>query len=164
MMAAHSSPRTTKLYDRTSDAVSLDEVERVVFQSHIPTARLACRLPGSIRASSSPISRVRRAGSTRASIAPAAKPRIWSRRTSCTSLQIGPPAPSATANQFRLLIHTAAYWLLHTLRGLAPKTSFWRDDQFDTIRLALILRQLPLPGQGLDQGAPGGGQGGMAPG
>jgi hypothetical protein len=45
---------------------------------------------------------------------------------------------SATANQFRLLIHTAAYWLLHTLRGLAPKTSFWRDAQFDTIRLALI--------------------------
>ena len=38
----------------------------------------------------------------------------------------------------RLLIHTAAYWLLHTLRGLAPKTSFWRDAQFDTIRLALI--------------------------
>jgi integrase/recombinase XerD len=27
----HESPRTTKLYDRTSDAVSLDEVERVVF-------------------------------------------------------------------------------------------------------------------------------------
>ena len=31
MMAAHSSPRTTKLYDRTNDVVSLDEVERVVF-------------------------------------------------------------------------------------------------------------------------------------
>ena len=30
-LAAHSSQRTTKLYDRTSDAVSLDEVERVVF-------------------------------------------------------------------------------------------------------------------------------------
>ena len=44
----------------------------------------------------------------------------------------------ATANQFRLLIHTAAYWLLHTLRRLAPKTSFWRDAQFDTLRLALI--------------------------
>ena len=44
----------------------------------------------------------------------------------------------ATANQFRLLIHTAAYWLLHTLRGLAPKASFWRDAQFDTIRLALV--------------------------
>ena len=39
---------------------------------------------------------------------------LASDRTSCTS---------ATANQFRLLIHTAAYWLLHTLRGLAPKTS-----------------------------------------
>ena len=54
---------------------------------------------------------------------------LASDRTSCTS---------ATANQFRLLIHTAAYWLLHTLRGLAPKTSFWRAAQFDTIRLALI--------------------------
>jgi integrase/recombinase XerD len=31
MMAAHESPRTTKLYDRTNDAVSLDEIERVVF-------------------------------------------------------------------------------------------------------------------------------------
>jgi hypothetical protein len=29
-MAAHSSPRTTKLYDRTQDKVTLDEVERVV--------------------------------------------------------------------------------------------------------------------------------------
>jgi len=54
---------------------------------------------------------------------------LASDRTYCTK---------ATANQFRLLIHTAAYWLLHTLRGLAPKTSFWRDAQFDTIRLALI--------------------------
>jgi hypothetical protein len=54
---------------------------------------------------------------------------LASDRTSCTS---------ATANQFRLLIHTAAYWLLHTLRGLAPKTSFWRTAQFDTVRLALI--------------------------
>jgi hypothetical protein len=57
------------------------------------------------------------------------KRHLASDRTSCTS---------ATANQFRLLIHTAAYWLLHTLRGLAPKTSFWRNAQFDTIRLALI--------------------------
>ena len=45
---------------------------------------------------------------------------------------------SAAANRFRLLIHTADYWLLHTLRGLAPKRSFWRDAQFDAIRLALI--------------------------
>jgi hypothetical protein len=54
---------------------------------------------------------------------------LASDRTSCSR---------ATANQFRLLIHTAAYWLLHTLRGLAPKASFWGDAQFDTIRLALI--------------------------
>jgi Transposase DDE domain group 1 len=40
--------------------------------------------------------------------------------------------------QFRLLIHTAAYWLLLSLRGLAPWNSFWRDAQFDTIRLCLI--------------------------
>jgi hypothetical protein len=54
---------------------------------------------------------------------------LASDRTSCSK---------ATANQFRLLLHTAAYWLLHTLRGLAPKRSFWREAQFDTIRLALI--------------------------
>ncbi len=29
-IAAHESPRTTKLYDRTSDQVTLDEVERIV--------------------------------------------------------------------------------------------------------------------------------------
>jgi hypothetical protein len=54
---------------------------------------------------------------------------LASDRTSCTK---------ATANQFRLLIHTTAYWLLLTLRRLAPQTSFWRDAQFDTIRLCLI--------------------------
>jgi hypothetical protein len=57
------------------------------------------------------------------------KVHLASDRTSCTK---------ATANQFRLVLHTAAYWLLHTLRGLAPKRSFWRNAQFDTIRLALI--------------------------
>ena len=29
-IAAHESPRTTKLYDRTSDEITLDEVERIV--------------------------------------------------------------------------------------------------------------------------------------
>ena len=29
-IANHESPRTTKLYDRTSDAISLDEVEKIV--------------------------------------------------------------------------------------------------------------------------------------
>jgi hypothetical protein len=54
---------------------------------------------------------------------------LVSDRTSCTK---------ATANQFRLLIHTAAYWLMLNLRDLAPAHSFWRDAQFDTIRLCLI--------------------------
>jgi hypothetical protein len=54
---------------------------------------------------------------------------LASDRTSCTK---------ATANQFRLLIHTAAYWLMHTLRSTAPKSSFWRDAQFDTLRISLI--------------------------
>ncbi len=30
-MAAHESPRTTRLYDRTNDQMSLDEVEWIVF-------------------------------------------------------------------------------------------------------------------------------------
>jgi hypothetical protein len=54
---------------------------------------------------------------------------LVSDRTSCTK---------ATANQFRLLIHTAAYWLMLNLRDLAPAHSTWRDAQFDTIRLGLI--------------------------
>jgi hypothetical protein len=54
---------------------------------------------------------------------------LASGRTSCSK---------ATANQFRLVLHTAAYRLLHTLRSLAPRRSFWRQAQFDTIRLALI--------------------------
>jgi hypothetical protein len=54
---------------------------------------------------------------------------LASDRTSCSK---------ATANQFRLLLHTAAYWLLHTLRGLASKRSFWHQAQFDTLRLMLI--------------------------
>ena len=28
-MAAHESPRTTKLYDRTGDEITLDEIERI---------------------------------------------------------------------------------------------------------------------------------------
>jgi Transposase DDE domain group 1 len=57
------------------------------------------------------------------------KVHLASDRTSCTK---------ATANQFRLVLHTAAYWLLHTLRGLASRRSFWRDAQLDTVRLALV--------------------------
>jgi hypothetical protein len=54
---------------------------------------------------------------------------LASDRTSCTK---------ATANQFRLMVDTAAYWLMLTLRGLAPKLSFWRVAQFDTFRIALL--------------------------
>ncbi|MEO8884032.1 MAG: IS1380 family transposase [Devosia sp.] len=54
---------------------------------------------------------------------------LASDRTSCSK---------ATANQFRLLVHTAAYWLMLSLRGLAPKLSFWRDAQFDIIRVNLL--------------------------
>jgi hypothetical protein len=57
------------------------------------------------------------------------KRHLASDRTSCSK---------ATANQFRLVLHTAAYWLLHTLRALAPKASFWRAAQFDTLRLMLV--------------------------
>ena len=57
------------------------------------------------------------------------KVHLASDRTSCTK---------ATANQFRPVLHTAAYWLLHTPRNLAPTRSFWRTAQFDTLRLALI--------------------------
>src|ERR1019366_6920441 len=32
-IAAHESPRTTKLYDRTSDEITLDEVERIAIES-----------------------------------------------------------------------------------------------------------------------------------
>lgn len=42
------------------------------------------------------------------------------------------------ANQFRLLLHTAAYWLLHRLRGAAPKRSRWRTATFETIRRAFL--------------------------
>jgi hypothetical protein len=50
-------------------------------------------------------------------------------RTSCTK---------ATANQFRRPVHTAAYWLALTPRGMAPKLAFWRDAQFDIIRTNLL--------------------------
>ena len=54
---------------------------------------------------------------------------LASDRTSCGK---------ATANQFRLVPHTAAHWLLHTLSGLAPRRSFRREAKFGTIRLAFI--------------------------
>jgi hypothetical protein len=46
-------------------------------------------------------------------------------RTSCHRWQ---------ANQFRLFLHTGAYWLLLMLRRAAPKKSRWRTATFETIR------------------------------
>jgi len=42
------------------------------------------------------------------------------------------------ANQFRLMLHTAACWLLHRLRGAAPKRSRWRTATFETIRASFL--------------------------
>jgi len=42
------------------------------------------------------------------------------------------------ANQFRLFLHMAAYWLLHSLRRAAPKRSMWRGATFETIRRAFV--------------------------
>lgn len=50
-------------------------------------------------------------------------------RTSCSR---------AAANQFRLMLHTGAYWLLWSRRRLVPKRSTWRVAQFDTLRLRLV--------------------------
>jgi hypothetical protein len=42
------------------------------------------------------------------------------------------------ANQFRLFLHTATYWLLRKLRGAAPKRSRWRTATFETIRRSFL--------------------------
>jgi Transposase DDE domain group 1 len=42
------------------------------------------------------------------------------------------------ANQFRLFLHTGAYWLLHALRQAAPKRSRWRGATFETIRRTFV--------------------------
>lgn len=51
------------------------------------------------------------------------------------------------ANQFRLFLHTGAYWLLLKLRGAAPRHSRWRSATFETLRrtflkIAVRVRQL----------------------
>ena len=42
------------------------------------------------------------------------------------------------ANQFRLLLHTAAYWMMLDLRNAAPRKSRWRTTTFDTIRTTFL--------------------------
>jgi len=57
------------------------------------------------------------------------KAQLASDRTSCRNPK---------ANQFRLILHTAAYWLLHTLRAAAPKRSAAAKAEFQTLRLRLL--------------------------
>ena len=54
---------------------------------------------------------------------------LKSDRTSCSS---------ATANQFRLFLHSAAYVLMHSLRSGAVEGTSLAKSQFDTIRLRLL--------------------------
>src|SRR5271167_3656205 len=42
------------------------------------------------------------------------------------------------ANQFRLFLHMAAYWLLLSLRAAAPRRSLWRTATFETLRRAFL--------------------------
>jgi len=57
------------------------------------------------------------------------KTQLASDRTSCRS---------AIANQVRLVLHTAAYWLMLTVRDAIPKTRDLARAEFATLRLRLI--------------------------
>ena len=88
---------------------------------------------------SSPASKPARPNtSTKSSTAPAARRRILiklhksqlaSDRTSCRS---------PLANQVRLYLHTAAYWLILGLRDAIPKTHALAVAEFATLRLRLL--------------------------
>jgi hypothetical protein len=57
------------------------------------------------------------------------KAQLFSDRMSCHS---------ATANQVRLVLHTAAFWLMHGVRAAIPQTSPLAKAEFTTIRQRLI--------------------------
>jgi hypothetical protein len=57
------------------------------------------------------------------------KTQLASDRTSCRT---------PFANQVRLVLHTAAYWLLLTLRDAIPKPQVLARAEFKTLRLSLI--------------------------
>jgi len=57
------------------------------------------------------------------------KAQLASDRTSCHS---------ATANQVRLVLHTAAFWLMHAVRSAVPETSPLARAEFTTIRDRLV--------------------------
>ena len=57
------------------------------------------------------------------------KTQLASDRTSCRS---------ANANQMRLILHTAAYWLLWRIQQAIPKTTALAASEFATLRLRLL--------------------------
>jgi hypothetical protein len=57
------------------------------------------------------------------------KAQLASDRTSCRS---------PLANQMRLILHTAAYWLMLTLRDAIPKAHALATAEFNTIRMRLL--------------------------
>jgi len=57
------------------------------------------------------------------------KAQLASDRTSCHS---------AIANQVRLVLHTAAFWLMHYVRSAIPDANPLAKTQFSTIRERLI--------------------------
>ncbi|MGI4811572.1 MAG: transposase, partial [Janthinobacterium lividum] len=57
------------------------------------------------------------------------KGQLASDRTSCRS---------ALANQVRLVLHTAAYWLMLTVRDAIPKSQPLASAEFATLRLRLL--------------------------
>jgi hypothetical protein len=57
------------------------------------------------------------------------KSQLASDRTSCRS---------PLANQMRLILHTAAYWLMRTIRDAIPKREPLASGEFSTIRLRLL--------------------------
>ena len=57
------------------------------------------------------------------------KAQLASDRTSCRS---------PLANQMRLILHTAAYWLILTLRDAIPATNALATAEFTTIRSRLL--------------------------
>lgn len=57
------------------------------------------------------------------------KAQLASDRTSCHS---------ATANQVRLMLHTAAFWLMHTVRAAIPEGHALAKAEFNTLRLYLL--------------------------
>jgi hypothetical protein len=57
------------------------------------------------------------------------KAQLASDRTSCRS---------PLANQMRLILHTAAYWLMLTVRDAIPKTHALAKAEFSTIRVRLL--------------------------